>query len=198
MIIVAALEAPTIVAGLDDVAVVGQAIKGPFMLIDQDGKPITDRDFKGRPFLMVFGYTHCADICRSILFKMSDVLRAFGKDADRINALFVTVDPERDTAAAMKDYLSSFDPHLRGATGDRKAIDTAEKEYRVYAKKIPTGNGDYSMDHSAMVYLMDRQGRFVASFNRNRKAEDAAADLRRYLSLLTVQLRSSLHEGGYP
>jgi protein SCO1/2 len=157
------------------------SIGGPFKLIDQDGKLITDQDFKGRPFLVFFGYTHCPDICPTTLFDISEVLRAMGKDADRVNALFVTVDPERDTAAAMKDYLSSFDPHLRGATGDRKAIDTAEKEYRVYAKKIPTENGDYSMDHTALVYLMDKQGRFVAPFNLNRKPEDAAADLRRYL-----------------
>ena len=157
------------------------AIGGPFRLIDQDGKLITDQDFKGRPFLVFFGYTHCPDICPTTLFEISEVLRAMGKDADRVNALFVTVDPERDTAAAMKDYLSSFDPHLRGATGDRKAIDTAEKEYRVHAKKVPTDNGGYSMDHTALVYLMDKQGRFVAPFKLDRKPEAAAADLRHYL-----------------
>jgi hypothetical protein len=108
-------------------------------------------------------------------------MRALGKDADRINALFITVDPERDTPAMMKDYLSSFDPHLRGATGDQKAIDAVEKAYRVYAKKVPTDNGDYSMDHTALVYLMDKQGRFVAPFKLDRKPEAAAADLRRYL-----------------
>jgi protein SCO1 len=157
------------------------AIGGPFNLIDQSGKPITDRDMRGRPFLVFFGYTHCPDICPTTLFEMSEVLHALGKDADRINALFITVDPERDTPAVMKDYLSSFDPHLRGATGDRKAIDAAEKAYRVYAQKVPTNNGDYSMDHTALVYLMDKQGRFVAPFKLNRKPEEAAADLRRYL-----------------
>jgi protein SCO1 len=157
------------------------AIGGPFKLIDQDGKPITDQDFRGRPFLVFFGYTHCPDICPTTLFEMSEVLRVLGKDADQVNALFVTVDPERDTAAMMKDYLSSFDPHLRGATGDQKAIDAVEKAYRVYAKKVPTGNGDYSMDHTALVYLMDKQGRFVAPFKLDRKPEAAAADLRRYL-----------------
>jgi protein SCO1/2 len=81
----------------------------------------------------------------------------------------------------MKDYLSSFDPHLRGATGDRAAIDSAENAYRVYAKKVPTENGDYTMDHTALVYLMDKQGRFVAPFSLKRRPEDAAADLRRYL-----------------
>jgi len=157
------------------------AIGGPFKLIDQDGKPITDQDFRGRPFLVFFGHTHCPDICPTTLFEMSEVLRVLGKDADQVNALFVTVDPERDTAAMMNDYLSSFDPHLRGATGDQKAIDAVEKAYRVYAKKVPIGNGDYSMDHTALVYLMDKQGRFVAPFKLDLKPEAAAADLRRYL-----------------
>ncbi|MGH6725678.1 MAG: SCO family protein [Pseudolabrys sp.] len=157
------------------------AIGGPFKLTDQNGKPISDEDLKGHPFLVFFGYTHCPDICPTTLFEMSEVLHAMGKDADRLNALFITVDPERDTAAVMKDYLSSFDPHLRGATGGRKAIDAVEKAYRVYAKKVPTTNGDYSMDHSALVYLMDKQGRFVAPFKLDRKPEAAAADLKRYL-----------------
>jgi protein SCO1 len=157
------------------------AIGGPFKLIDQNGKPITDADLKGRPFLVFFGYTHCPDVCPTTLFEVSEVMRVLGTDADRAGALFITVDPERDTPAAIKDYLSSFDPHLRGATGDRAAIDAAEKAYRVYAKKIPTANGDYSMDHTALVYLMDKQGRFVAPFSLKRSPEDAAAELRRYL-----------------
>ena len=157
------------------------AIGGPFKLTDQNGNSISDVDLKGRPFLVFFGYTHCPDVCPTTLFDVSEVLRALGKDADRAGALFVTVDPERDTPDVIKDYLSSFDPHLRGATGERAAIDAAEKAYRVYAKKAPTQNGDYSMDHTALVYLMDKQGRFVAPFNLKRKPEDAAADLRRYM-----------------
>jgi protein SCO1 len=157
------------------------AIGGPFKLIGQDGKTITDKDMRGKPFLVFFGYTHCPDICPTTLFELSEILHAMGKDADRINALFITVDPDRDTAPVMKDYLSSFDPHLRGATGDQKAIDAVEKEYRVYAKKVPTKDGDYSMDHSAVVYLMDKQGRFVAPFNLKRKPAEAAEALKKYL-----------------
>jgi protein SCO1 len=157
------------------------AIGGAFKLVDQNGAAITDADIKGRPFLVFFGYTHCPDICPATLFEVSEVMRVLGKDADRTGALFITVDPERDTPAAMKDYLSSFDPHLRGATGDRGAIDAAERAYRVYAKKVPTTEGDYSMDHTALVYLMDKQGRFVAPFSLKRRPEDAAAELRRYL-----------------
>lgn len=157
------------------------AIGGPFKLIDQNGKPITDQDMKGRPYLVFFGYTHCPDVCPTTLFDVSEVMHALGKDADRTAALFITVDPERDTPAVLKDYLSSFDPHLRGATGERKAVEAAEKAYRVYAKKIPTDHGDYSMDHTALVYLMDKQGRFVAPFSLKRRPEEAAADLRRYM-----------------
>ena len=157
------------------------AIGGPFKLVDQNGNPITEADLKGRPYLVFFGYTHCPDVCPTTLFDVSEVLRTLGRDADRTGALFITVDPERDTPAVMKDYLSSFDPHLRGATGDRAAIDAAEKTYRVYAKKVPTQSGDYNMDHTALVYLMDKQGRFVAPFSLKRKPEEAAADLRRYM-----------------
>jgi len=156
------------------------AVGGPFHLEDQNGKPVSDADMKGRPFLVFFGFTHCPDICPTTLFEMSQIMRALGPDADRTGALFITVDPERDTPAVMKDYLSNFDPHLRGLTGDQASIEAAVKAYRVYAKKVPLENGDYTMDHTAVVYLMDKDGHFVAPFNVNRPPEAEAADLRRY------------------
>ena len=158
------------------------AIGGPFKLIDQDGKPITEAALKGHPSLVFFGYTHCPDICPTTLFELSEVLRALGPDADKTAGFFISVDPDRDTPEVMKDYLSSFDPHLRGVTGSNNAIEAVEKEYRVYAKKVPTGkDGDYSMDHTALVYLMDKQGRFVAPFKLDRKPEESAAELRKYM-----------------
>jgi protein SCO1 len=163
---------------------IGQAaagIGGPFHLVDQDGKPFSDRDMKGRPFLVFFGFTHCPDVCPTTLFEMSQVLGKLGADADRVGALFITVDPERDTPAVLKDYLSNFDPHLRGLTGDRPAINAAIRAYRVYAKKVPLEGGDYTMDHTAVVYLMDKNGHFVAPFNLQRTADAEAAQLRRYL-----------------
>ena len=157
-------------------------IGGPFALTDQNGKPITDADLKGKPSLVFFGYTHCPDVCPTTLFDISEVMRALGPDADRAAALFISVDPDRDTSAVLKDYLSSFDPHVRAATGDQANLAKVEKEYRVYAKKVPTGkNGDYSMDHSAIVYLMDKSGRFVAPFRLDRKPDESAAELRKYL-----------------
>jgi protein SCO1/2 len=156
-------------------------IGGPFQLVDQNGNAITDRDLKGRPHLVFFGYTHCPDVCPTTLFELSEVMQALGADADRTAALFITVDPERDSPSVIKDYLSSFDKHLRGATGTPAAIAAAEKAYRVYAQKVPGERGEYTMDHTALIYLMDKEGRFVAPFSLNRKPEAAAADLRKYM-----------------
>ncbi|MGE0752309.1 MAG: SCO family protein [Variibacter sp.] len=162
-------------------AVTPSAVGGAFKLTDQNGATVTDADLKGKPFLVFFGFTHCPDVCPTTLFEVSEVMRALGPKADGVRALFVTVDPDRDTPKALKDYLSSFDPHLIGLTGDQAAIDQISKAYRVYAKKVPTKDGDYTMDHTALVYLMDKQGHFVAPFNLKRKPEEAAADLSRYL-----------------
>ncbi|MGJ5154040.1 SCO family protein [Bradyrhizobium sp. HKCCYLR1023] len=157
------------------------AIGGPFQLTDQSGAVVTEKSLEGRPTLIFFGFTHCPDVCPTSLFEISEVLRAMGKDADSVNAYFVSVDPERDDPAAMKDYLSSFDPHLKGLTGDPEVLAKVLTEYRVYAKKVPLKDGDYTMDHTALVYLMDRNGRFVAPFNLKRTPEEAAADLKKYL-----------------
>jgi protein SCO1/2 len=157
------------------------AIGGPFQLTDQTGQTVTEQSMQGHPTLVFFGFTHCPDVCPTTLFEMSEVLKAMGKDGDRINAYYISVDPERDTQAAMKEYLSSFDPRLRGLTGSSEAIAKVLSEYRVYAKKVPLKDGDYTMDHTALIYLMDRDGKFVAPFNINRKPEDAATDLKRYL-----------------
>jgi protein SCO1 len=157
------------------------AIGGPFQLTDQAGQTVTDKSMQGRPSLIFFGFTHCPDVCPTTLFEISEVLKAMGKDADRVNAYYISVDPERDTQAAMKEYLSSFDPRLKGLTGNAEEIAKVLSEYRVYAKKVPLKDGDYTMDHTALIYLMDRDGKFVSPFNINRKPEDAASDLKPYL-----------------
>jgi protein SCO1 len=158
------------------------AIGGPFQLTDQTGQTVTDKSLKGKPTLIFFGFTHCPDVCPTSLFEISEVLKAMGKDADRVNAVFVSVDPERDTQASMKDYLSSFDPHLKGLTGDPEAVAKVISAFRVYAKKVPLKDGDYTMDHTALIYLMDRDGHFVSPFNLKRTPEEAAVDLKNYLS----------------
>lgn len=163
------------------------AIGGPFVLETGDGRKLSDAELRGAPFLVFFGYTHCPDICPTSLFQISEILRALGPDA-KIKALFVTVDPERDTPQLMQDYVGSFDPRIIGLSGDRAAIDKVLAEYRVYARKSPAPDkspgksGDYSMDHSALVYLMDRDGRFLRGFNIERPPEQAAAELRSALA----------------
>jgi protein SCO1/2 len=157
------------------------AVGGPFKLVDQNARPITDQDLKGHPFLVFFGFTHCPDVCPTTLFEVSEILRAAGPGAKDARALFITVDPERDTPAVLKDYLASFDPRVIGVTGDSEAVAAVIKSYRVYAKKVPTENGGYTMDHTAIVYLMGKDGRFVAPFNMKRRPQEAAEDLKRHL-----------------
>jgi protein SCO1/2 len=157
------------------------AIGGPFRLIDQNGRTVTEQDLRGRPSLVFFGFTHCPEVCPTTLFDISEVMRALGADADRTHAVFITIDPERDTEEVLKDYLSSFDPHLWGLTGDPALIAAVAKEYRVYFRKVALDDGGYTMDHTAIVYLMDKEGRFVQPFSLKRTPEAAAADLRRYL-----------------
>ncbi len=156
------------------------AIGGPFALTDQNGQGVTDRDLAGKPYLVFFGFTHCPDVCPTALFEVSEVMRSLGPEADRTAALFISVDPERDTAAVLKDYLASFDPHVRGLTGDPASLAAVFKAFRVYTRKVPLEGGGYTMDHSALVYLIDKDGRFVAPFNLKRPPAAAAADLRRY------------------
>lgn len=157
------------------------AVGGAFRLIDQNGQNVSEADLKGQPSLIFFGFTHCPDVCPTTLFEVSEILGKMGEDAKRVNALFVTVDPERDTPEKLKDYLSSFHPRLRGLTGDAAAVAAIEKAYRVYSKKVPLEGGGYTMDHTSLVYLMDKDGRFVAPFNMRRTPEEAAAELRKYL-----------------
>jgi protein SCO1/2 len=155
-------------------------IGGPFALTTQSGGSFTDADMLGRPYLVFFGYTHCPDICHTTLFEISEVLRALGPNAN-VGGLFVTVDPERDTSQTLKDYLSSFDPRIVGLTGAHEALDPMLSEYRIYAKRTSGDNPDYGVDHTTVVYLMDKEGHFVRAFNVERKPAEAARELERYL-----------------
>jgi protein SCO1/2 len=152
-------------------------IGGAFRLETGGGRIVTDADFKGAPYLVFFGYTHCPDVCPTTLFQISEVLRALGPEA-KIKAAFITVDPERDTPELMQNYAESFDPRIVGLSGDRAAIDKVVAAFRVYARKAPGANGDYTMDHSAVIYLMDRNGQFLRAFNLERPPEQAAAELK--------------------
>lgn len=153
-------------------------VGGSFSLVDHDGDRVTQEDFRGHPFLVFFGFTHCPDICPATLFEVSQVLNELGPEAGGVKALFVTVDPERDTKDVMRGYVSNFNPAIRGLTGTRAEVDDMVKAYRAYSKRVPLEDGGYTMDHTAIVYLMDAEGNFVSPLNMTRSTAEIAQDLR--------------------
>ncbi|WP_342166749.1 SCO family protein [Methylobacterium sp. SD21] len=152
-------------------------VGGPFTLVNQDGRTVTEKDFGGATHLVFFGFTHCPDVCPTTLQQISDVLAALGPKAKAMKVAFVTVDPERDDPASLKTYLSSFDPRITGLTGTPEQITAVEKAYRAYARKVPDQKGDYVMEHTAIVYVMDAQNRFLGALDISRPPEQTAAEL---------------------
>jgi protein SCO1/2 len=155
-------------------------IGGDFSLVNQDGKPITQANFLGKPTAYFFGYTNCPDACPTTLTDMTDRLKALGPDGDKFNVVFITVDPERDTPQLLKTYLESFDPRITAATGTPAQIADVIKKFRVYAKKVGEGDG-YTFDHSTAVYLMDAKGNLVTLIDYQAPREEAIAKMRRAL-----------------
>jgi protein SCO1/2 len=157
------------------------AIGGAFSLVDQSGKPFTEKDLTGKPSLVFFGFTHCPDICPTKLFEITQMLDSLGTDAGKVNVVFITVDPERDTTELLSTYLGSFHAGIRGLTGTDEQVTQAMRAYRAFGRKVPLDGGGYTMDHTTFVYLMDKQGQFVSTFDVARDPAKAAQDLRRYL-----------------
>ena len=155
-------------------------IGGDFSLVNQDGKPITQANFLGKPTAYFFGYTNCPDACPTTLTDMTDRLKALGPDGDKFNVVFITVDPQRDTPQLLKTYLESFDPRITAATGTPEQIADVIKKFRVYAKKVGEGDG-YTFDHSTAVYLMDAKGNLVTLIDYQAPREEAIAKMRRAL-----------------
>lgn len=138
------------------------AIGGPFELTDHTGRQVSERDFRGKPTLIFFGFTYCPEVCPTTLHEITAWLGALGPEADKLNVAFVSVDPERDTPEQMQAYLSTFDPRIRGLTGTPAAVAEVARAYRVYYRKVPVEGGSYTVDHSSMVYMMDADGAFIA------------------------------------
>lgn len=156
-------------------------IGGSFTMIDQDGRLISNADLAGHPYLVFFGYTHCPDFCPTALFDISEVFKELGPET-KVTALFVTIDPDRDTPEVLKSYLENFDSRIIGLTGDSQKIEAISKAFRVYARKVPgKKTNDYSVDHTGLVYLMDKRGKFVSAFNLQRPPGEAARELEAYL-----------------
>lgn len=158
------------------------AIGGPFELVDGNGDTVTDATFAGKPLVLFFGFTYCPDVCPTTLSELQGWIEALGPDADKLNYAFVTVDPERDTPDVMRDYVWAFDTRIAPLTGSREQIDAVIKAYRVYAKKVPLDDGDYTMDHSAAVYLMNSDNKFVGTIAYAEAEETALQKLRRLIA----------------
>jgi protein SCO1 len=151
------------------------SIGGPFTLVDQDGRTVTDADFRGRWLLVYFGFTYCPDICPTSLARNGDAVTLLGEKGKQVLPVLITIDPERDTPEKLKDYVHSFHPQTVGLTGTPEQIAAVAKEYRVYhAKARPSEGDDYLMDHSSFTYLIGPDGRFVQFFRHQASAQDVA------------------------
>jgi cytochrome oxidase Cu insertion factor (SCO1/SenC/PrrC family) len=158
-------------------------VGGPFSLVDQDGKRRTDADFRGRLMLVNFGFTNCPDICPLGMALMAETLDRLGPDADKLQPIFITVDPARDTAPVLKDYIAHFSDRIVGLTGSKEEIAAAAKAYRVYYKVHgdPATNPNYGVDHSGFLYLMSRDGKFITHFMHDTPSDRVAETIRKSL-----------------
>ncbi|MCX2697778.1 MULTISPECIES: SCO family protein [Ochrobactrum] len=133
---------------------------GPFNLVTMDGKPFTEKDLRATPSAIFFGFTHCPDVCPTTLYELDGYLKQLGPEAADIKAYFISVDPERDTQEIMKTYVSNVSDRIIGITGTPENVADVVKSFHIYAKKVPTEDGEYTVDHTASVFLLDKGGRF--------------------------------------
>ena len=150
----------------------------PFNLTDQNGNPITEAAFKGHPTALFFGFTHCPEVCPTTLFEMAGWLNALGDEGKDLRVFFISVDPERDTPEVMKGYTAAFTDRITGITGKPEEIAKLVKSWRIYAKKVPTENGDYTMDHTASVMLLDRDSKLKSTIDYKENSDVALKKLR--------------------
>ncbi len=153
----------------------------PFELVDQSGDPITEAAFRGRPTALFFGFTHCPEICPTTLFELDGWLRQVDPEGGKIGAYFVTVDPERDTPELLQSYVAGVSDRIVGITGAPEKVDAAVKGFNIYAKKVPVDDadpdGEYTMDHTASVFLLDAEGRFKGTIAWGENPETAVKKL---------------------
>jgi protein SCO1 len=153
----------------------------PFQLVDQNGQPISEQAFRGKPTALFFGFTHCPEVCPTTLFELDGWLKKVDPEAKGLQAYFVTVDPERDTPAILGQYISNVTDRVTGIAGDPAKVAEVIKGFRVYAKKVPLDeakpDGDYTMDHTASVFLLDAQGRFKGTISYGENPDTAVKKL---------------------
>jgi protein SCO1 len=156
----------------------GPMLRSEFELVDQTGRAVRDDDLRGKWQLVFFGFTYCPDICPTTLTNISAALEGLGSVAEKLQPLLITVDPERDTPGVLKEYLTSFDPRITGLTGTPEQVEKALRSFRVYVSKRPFEEGDYTLDHSTFIYLMDPQGDYAAHFSAQTPIEELVREVR--------------------
>jgi protein SCO1/2 len=182
----AALLAPVLAVMLAGPVAFAQTVGSPggsFELVDHNGRPFAGTALGGRPYAIFFGFTHCPDVCPTTLLEMSNNLERLGADADRLKVVFVSVDPERDTPARLREYLSAFDPRIIALTGSEQAIAAAAKGWNAFYNKVPEDDGSYTIAHSAYVYLMDRDNRLADTMGFQESEAEQLEKLRRLVGL---------------
>ena len=155
----------------------GEPFGAPFTLTDQNGQPITEAAFRGQPSAVFFGFTHCPEVCPTTLYELAGWLNTLGDEGKNIRAYFVTVDPERDTPEIMKTYITNFSDRIVGITGEPEKVHAMAKSFGIYWKKVETGDGDYTMDHTASVLLLDSGGDFAGTIAYDESADTAVKKL---------------------
>jgi protein SCO1/2 len=154
-----------------------EPIGGSFMLVDQNGRAVSDEDFRGSFLLIAFGYTNCPDVCPTTLMTMASALNAMGPDAKAIRPIFISVDPARDTPARLKEYVESFGDNFVGLTGPEAYVASVARKFRISIAKTPSPSGGYSVDHTAGLFLVGPDGAFIKRFGYDMPARDLAASL---------------------
>lgn len=160
----------------------GQAFGAPFALTDGKGQPITEKAFQGQPSLVFFGFTHCPEVCPTTLVEMDGLLKKMGDDGKDLKAYFVTVDPERDTPETIGRYVGNVSDRITAISGEPAKVLQMVKDFKIYYRKVPTDDGDYTMDHTASVLLLNSAGDFFGTIAYEENSETALAKLKRLAS----------------
>ncbi len=160
----------------------GAPLGGAFRLVDQQGAPVTETIFREKPSVTLFGFTHCPDVCPTGLSEMGRWAEELGPDAEKLRFVFVTVDPERDTPKALRDYVGAFSDRIVGVTGAPDAVHAMVKDYKIYSRKVPLDGSDYAMDHTASMILQDADGNFIGTIDSSESHEAGLAKLRRLVA----------------
>jgi len=186
----AAVLAPVLAVMLAGPVALAQTVGSPgasFELVDQNGRPFASATLVGRPYAIFFGFTHCPDVCPTTLLEMSNNLGRLGADADRLTVVFVSVDPERDTPARLREYLSAFDPRIVALTGSEQAIADAAKGWNAFYNKVPEDDGSYTIAHSAYVYLMDADNRLADTMGFQESEAEQLEKLKRLVGAGSIE-----------